>query len=205
VQALAAHSFWATLAAGRRRTYTRRMRRALPIVLCGLAALPGCRSQKPPDVRALVADLESRDAERSGKARLRLIEIGAPAGVVLAERLRDGDTDAKRAAATALWGMGAAGEAAVPALAAAVADPEREVRLAAAMALGNMGAAAAPAVPALVQALQDPDAEVRQWAIKTLGSIGPAASEALPALDRATRFDPQRQAAEEAMLRIQGR
>jgi HEAT repeat protein len=181
------------------------VRRSLLFALAALAALPACRSRPSTDVRALVADLESGDAEKSGKARLRLIEIGEPAGVVLAERLRDGDLAARQAAATALWGMGAAGQAAVPALAAALTDPEREVRLAAAMALGNMGAVAAPAVPALVQALQDPEAEVRQWAIKALGRIGPAASDALPALDRATRYDPQRQAAEEAMLRIQGR
>lgn len=181
------------------------MRRTLAILLSAFTAMAGCRSREPTDVRALVADLESADAEKSGKARLRLIEIGAPAAVVLAERLQGGDTRVKQAAATALWGMGAAGESAVPALATALADPERDVRLAAAMALGNMGTAAAPAVPALVHALQDREAEVRQWAIKALGNIGPAASDALPALDRATRFDAQRQAAEEAMMRIQGR
>jgi HEAT repeat protein len=170
-----------------------------------MALVVGCRSRQPADIRLLVADLEGGDAEKSGQARLRLIEIGERAAPVIAERLQSGDARVKQAMATALWGMGSAGRAAVPALAGALADPERDVRLAAAMALGNMGPDAAPAVPALIQALGDSEGEVRQWAIKALGNIGPAASEALPALQRATKSDPQRQSAEEAMMRIQGR
>jgi HEAT repeat protein len=170
-----------------------------------LAVVLGCRADSPPDVHALVAELESADADKSGWARLRLIEMGEPAASALGERLQAGDAAARQAAATTLWGMGAKGRAAVPALAAALADPEREVRLAAAMALGNMGEAAAAAVPALVRSLEDEEGEVRQWAIKALGAIGPAASEALPALQRATRSDPHRQSAEDAMMRIQGR
>jgi HEAT repeat protein len=182
------------------------MRSTATLLLAGpLAFGLACRSQRPPDVQSLVADLESGDTERSGKARLRLIEIGEPAAAALGERLQTGDAAAKQAAATTLWGMGAKGQAAVPALAGALSDAEREVRLAAAMALGNMGEAAAAAVPALVGALEDPEGEVRQWAIKALGAIGPAASDALPALQRATRSDPHRQSAQEAMMRIQGR
>jgi HEAT repeat protein len=177
---------------------------AVGLSVAGLVAW-SCRAQRAPDLHALVADLEGADADKGGKARLRLIEIGEPAAVILAERLQTGDAAAKQAAATALWGMGSKGRGAVPALAAALADPEREVRLAAVMALGNMGADAAPAVPALVEALTDDEGEVRQWAIKALGAIGPAASDALPALQRATKSDPQRQSAEEAMMRIQGR
>jgi HEAT repeat protein len=190
--------------AGRCR-YTDRVRLFASLLIAAMVVAPACRAKSAPDVRALVADLESSDADKSGKARLRLIEIGEPAAAVLAERLQSGDPPAKQAAATALWGMGSKGRAAVPALGAALADPERDVRLAAAMALGNMGEDAAPAVPALVQALADTEADVRHWAIKALGSIGPAASDALPALDRATKHDPLRQSAEEAMRRIQGR
>lgn len=175
------------------------------LMATALVSVGACRVKQSTDVHALVADLESADADKSGKARLRLIEIGEPAAVVLAERLQSGDVAAKQAAATALWGMGSKGRAAVPALATALADPDRDVRLVAAMALGNMGADAAPAVPALIQALTDQEGEVRSWAIKALGSIGPAASEALPALQRATKSDPQRMSAEEAMMRIQGR
>jgi HEAT repeat protein len=177
----------------------------LPILTAAVIVPLACRSQQPPNVQSLVMDLESADADKSGKARLRLIEIGEPAASALGERLQSGDAAAKQAAATTLWGMGAKGRAAVPALAGALADPERDVRLAAAMALGNMGEAAAAAVPALVRALEDPEGEVRQWAIKALGAIGPAASDALPALQRATRSDPHRQSAQEAMMRIQGR
>jgi HEAT repeat protein len=175
-------------------------------VVAGVMALVlGCRSRQPEDIRALVADLESVDADKSGRARLRLIEIGEPAARVLAERLQSGDARVKQAMATALWGMGSAGRVAAPALGAALADADREVRLAAAMALGNMGADAAAAVPALVLALEDPELDVRQWAIKALGSIGPAASEALPAVDRARKVEGLRMAAEEAIRQIQGR
>ena len=182
-----------------------RMKRAVFLMSSALFCAAACRGKQSVDVHALVADLESADADKSGRARLRLIEIGEPAAVVLAERLQNGDTEAKQAAATALWGMGSKGRPAVPALATALADPDPDVRLAAAMALGNMGADAAPAVPALIQALTDQEGEVRSWAIKALGSIGAAASEALPALQRATKSDPQRMSAEEAMMRIQGR
>jgi HEAT repeat protein len=175
------------------------------VLAVSLVVAWGCRSHSAPDVHALVADLEGADTEKGGRARLRLIEIGEPAAVVLAERLQSGDAAAKQAAATTLWGMGSKGRAAVPALADTLADPDPQIRLAVAMALGNMGADAAGAVPALVKALGDQEGAVRQWAIKALGSIGPAASEALPALQRATRSDPQRQSAEDAMMRIQGR
>lgn len=181
------------------------MKRAAFLAALALVGTAACRAKPSTDLRALVADLEGADADKSGKARLRLIEVGEPAAVVLAERLRDGDAAARQAAAIALWGMGSKGRGAVLALAAALGDAERDVRLAAAMALDNMGPDAAAAVPALIQVLTDPEGEVRQWAIKALGSIGPAAGEALPALQRATRSDAQRQAAEAAMMRIQGR
>jgi HEAT repeat protein len=185
--------------------YTHRVRRFASVLIAAIVVAPACRSQRAPDLQSLVSDLESADTDKSGRARLRLIEMGEPAAFALGERLQAGDAAAKQAAATTLWGMGAKGRAAVPALAGALADPEREVRLAAAMALGNMGEAAAEAVPALVRALEDPEGDVRQWAIKALGAIGPAASDALPALQRATRSDPHRQSAEDAMMRIQGR
>ena len=96
------------------------MRRAFSfaIALALITTGGACRSPRTPDVRALVADLEGADADKSGKARLRLIEIGEPAAPILAERLQTGDTAAKQAAATALWGMGSKGRGAVPALAA---------------------------------------------------------------------------------------
>jgi len=181
------------------------MNRTLFLMATVLVGVAACRAKQVTDLRAIVVDLESPDAEKSGKARLRLIEIGEPAAPVIAERLQSGDARVKQAMATALWGMGSVGRAAVPALAGALADPERDVRLAAAMALGNMGPDAAPAVPALVQALEDPELDVRRWAIKALGNIGPSASEALPAVDRARKVEGLRLAAEEAIRQIQER
>ena len=182
-----------------------RMNRTLFLMATVLVGVAACRAKQVTDLHALVVDLESADAEKSGKARLRLIEIGEPAALVIGERLQSGDARVKQAMATTLWGMGSAGRAAVPALGAALADADREVRLAAAMALGNMGADAAAAVPALVLTLEDPELEVRRWAIKALGNIGLAASEALPAVDRARKVEGLRMAAEEAIRQIQGR
>jgi HEAT repeat protein len=85
----------------------------------------------------------------------------------------------------------------------ALADPEPGVRLSAAMSLEAIGREARSAVPALVQALGDSDGNVRLWAVKALGAIGPDARSAVPALTRTARHDSLRQAADEAIRRIQ--
>jgi HEAT repeat protein len=118
--------------------------------------------------------------------------------------LRRDDLRLRSLAATTLWGLGARGRAAVPALVATLADPEPALRVAAAMALENMGPAANDAVPALIRSLKDRDPAVRQWSAKALGSIGPAAEEAVPALVDAARADGIRPSAEEAIRKIRG-
>jgi HEAT repeat protein len=90
----------------------------------------------------------------------------------------------------------------VPALALTLADPDLDVRLASAMALESMGPDTKEAMPALVRALKDREGRVRQWAAKALGKIGPAAKDALPALVEASKYDPIRPAAEEAISQI---
>lgn len=179
---------------------------ALAVACSGVASLGGCK-RKPsgPDVPALIADLQSGDAEKKGKASLKLIEVGEPAGPALAEMLKSENPAHRITAASTLFGMGAKGRAAVPALSEALSDPDLDLRVAAAMALESMGPDAAPAIPALVQALKDKEGIVRQRAVIALGNIGPAASGAIPALVEAAKWDPVRGHADEAIAKIRAR
>lgn len=176
---------------------------AAAAVLVSLALLVACRGKKAgPDIPALIADLKSPCEEVSGKANLTLIRVGEPAVPALVELLKDEDARLRARAATTLWGMGSKGKAGVPALALALADPDLDVRLASAMALEGMGPDTKEAMPALMRALKDREGRVRQWAAKALGKMGPAAKDALPALVEASKFDPIRPAAEEAISQI---
>ena len=181
-------------------------RLALVVACACVASLGGCK-RKPsgPDVPALIADLKGEDQEKKGKASLRLIEVGEPAGPPLAELLKSENPAHRITAASTLFGMGAKGRAAVPALAEALSDPDLDLRVAAAMALESMGPDAAPAIPALVKALKDKEGIVRQRAVIALGNIGPAASGAIPALVEAAKWDPVRGHADEAIAKIRAR
>lgn len=168
-----------------------------------LVGAAGCkRKPKGPDVPALIADLQSDDAEKKGKASLKLIEVGEPAGPALAEMLKSENPAHRVTAASTLFGMGPKGRAAVPALAEALADPDLDLRVAAAMALESIGPDAAPAIPALVKALKDKEGIVRQRAVIALGNIGPAAADAIPALVEAGKWDPVRGHVDEAIAKI---
>jgi len=87
----------------------------------------------------------------------------------------------------ALFGLTAAGKAAVPALTEALADENWWLRAAAASGLGDMGREAAEAVPDLVGVLKDESEWVRRNATEALGIIGPEASGAVPALGEMLR------------------
>ena len=189
--------------AGGRNPLPRVITSATTALFVGLAFLVACRGKTPgPDIAALIADLRSPDQEVSGKANLTLIRVGEPAVPALVELLKSEDARLRARAATTLWGMGSKGKAGVPALALALADPDLDVRLASAMALEGMGPDTKEAMPALVRALKDREGRVRQWAAKALGKIGPAAKDALPALVEASKYDPIRPAAEEAIGQI---
>jgi HEAT repeat protein len=181
--------------------------RAAALAAClALAAVAGCKSKpKGPDVPALIADLKGEDQEKKGKASLKLIEVGEPAGPALAEMLKSETPAHRLTAASTLFGMGPKGRAAVPALAEALGDPDLDLRVAAAMALESIGPEAAEAVPALVKALKDKEGIVRQRAVIALGSIGPAASSAIPALVEAGKWDPVRGHVDEAIAKIRAR
>lgn len=173
-------------------------------VLAAMLLLPGCGAREDkPDIPRLLAELRGPDPQKSGEARLKLLQIGEPAAPALAELLRSGTPADRIAAANTLWGMGPRGRAAVPELAAALSDPDPELRNAAAMACQTMGATAAAAVPELTKAISDRDQRVRQAAVKALAAIGPPALSALPTLTRVLRRGSWPEA-EEAVRRIRG-
>ena len=170
-----------------------------------LALAPACRAKESPaNVPALIEDLKSTDKDKSGRANLALIQVGAPAVPAVVELLATNDPRLRSLGLTTLWGMGPRAASAVPALVDTLVDADPEMRNAAAMALENMGPAAAPAVPALIKALGDGDRRVRQTAVKALGNIGPAAQDAIPVISRAVKRGAWPEA-EEAIRKIQGR
>jgi len=88
-------------------------------------------------------------------------------------------------AAKALWEIGPAAEAALPALIEALRDenwPVGPVGVYVANALGMIGPAAKAAVPALVQALEEGNENLRHSAALALGRIALGAEVAVPAL-----------------------
>jgi HEAT repeat protein len=111
----------------------------------------------------------------------------------LIKQLKDGDNDARRAAARALAEGGAESKAAVPALIDALKDRDLFVRRFSAQALGEIGPDASSAVRALSAALDDPKKEVKLAAARALGKLGPSGVETLVSLlkddnkDSATR------------------
>lgn len=93
---------------------------------------------------------------------------------------------------------------AIPPLVGALKDPTLVVQLAAVMAFGEIGPPARPAIPELVNCLKHTDLSLRQHTAMALGNIG--AADALPALTEALKDEHQdvRQAATEALQKIQG-
>jgi HEAT repeat protein len=93
----------------------------------------------------------------------------------LVKQLKNGDNDARRAAAKALADAGGDAKAATSALVAALKDKDKFVRRFAAQALGEIGAEPREAVPGLKKALKDPQKEVQEAAATALGKMGPEA------------------------------
>jgi HEAT repeat protein len=101
----------------------------------------------------------------------------------LTQKLKDKDSDNRRAAAQALAEMGAEAKPAVAALTTALKDADLFVRRFSALALGEIGADAKDAVPGLSALLKDSKEkkEVQEAAALALGKIGPAGVNALVA------------------------
>jgi HEAT repeat protein len=159
-----------------------------------------------PDVAKLLDDAEQR-----GEAALALVKIDpAQADKVvplLVKDFRAGDEKQRQRTADALARMGAAAQAAAPALVEALHDPAAtqavlhalqgigasslaqelkdanvEYRRAAVKLLAQLGPAAKPALPAVLAALHDADATVRVGAALVVEGIGTDAADAVPAL-----------------------
>ena len=114
----------------------------------------------------------------------------------LTEALGDAHVRVRWRAAVALWEIGAAAEAAVPALTTALNDEAASVADAARQALKRITAPVDPprpapagpsttgplGIPTLIEALRHDDVSVREWAAIAVRDIGAPAAEAVPAL-----------------------
>jgi HEAT repeat protein len=179
------------------------LRQSFPVSVLVLALAVGCgRKSQGPEYSDLTQALKSRDEIKRGRATLDLITIGEPAVPALVALLSDPEPEARRVAASTLWGMGIKARGAVPQLAAALSDTDPEVRGRAAMALGVIGPEAREAVPALIRALRDRDVNVRLASINALKAMGPHAIEAVPALRRLVKHELLGLAAQEAVEHI---
>jgi HEAT repeat protein len=118
----------------------------------------------------------------------------------LIAKLKDKDSDVRRAAAKELSELGADARGAVPELTKAMRDKDLFVRRFAAEALGNVGADARSAVSTLALAMNDERKEVQLAAVAALGKIGPDSITALVAAVNDTSKDPSiRKKAAEAL------
>jgi hypothetical protein len=158
----------------------------------------------------LIAALDDASPEVRRMAAAALGNIGdhnSPAAIAaLAGKLSDTDAEVRCFAATALGWMGAKAAPAVPQLAQALNDPVDYVRAPAADALGAIGAEAGGATEALAARLSMKDQGfVLASVAYALGNIGPGAKAALPALQEVLNQRRVGGAAQEAILKIEGK
>ena len=158
-----------------------------------------------PELAAALTD-QSRDVRIAAAASLGF--IGSVNAVpALAKALSDPDPRVRCLSAIALEAIGPKAAPAVPQLAEALSDSVNYVRIPAADALGVIGAAAVAAVPAMAEVLlrKSEDGLVLMSTAYALGKIGPPAKEALPALRQIVDTRRLGAAAQEAILRIEGK
>jgi hypothetical protein len=168
----------------------------------GADAAPAC-----PQLIAALSDPSAVVREASAAA---LAQVGQRASTdalaALSKALTDADPEVRGLAAVALRSMGPRAVPAIPQLVQALNDRVDYVRVVAAGALGAMGASASAAVAPLVTKLLTKDEIFVSSAVATaLGDIGPAAKDALPALNQVLAQRRVGSAAEEAILRIEGK
>ena len=108
----------------------------------------------------------------------------------LIAKLKDKDSDIRRAAAKELSEVGPEAKAAVPDLIRALRDKDLFVRRYSAEALGNVGPEAKTAIPALSAALNDEKKEVAEAAIDALGKFGHDSLAALTSAHKDANKDP---------------
>lgn len=160
-----------------------------------------------PELTTLLADL-SPVVRSAAAGSLAQIGPAAPEAVpALAKALSDSSPQVRDLAAIALRVMGPKAAAAVPELIRSLNDPVDFVRAPAADALGAIGPGAQAAVPALAEKLlqQNEVGFVLTSVAYALGDIGSAAKDALPALHQVHDKRRVGAAAEEAILKIEGK
>jgi hypothetical protein len=182
-------------------------------------------SDRPAAVRAIgafgedagpaVGDIATVLADPDIQVRLAaawaLSQIGPKAAAALpalGKAVSDSNPRVRGLAALALMAMGPTAAPDVPELVAALSDPVAYVRAPVADALGAIGPAARMAVHPLAERLlaKDEQAGLVLSSIATaLGDIGPEAKDALPALQQALEMHRGGAAAQEAILRIEGK
>ena len=163
-----------------------------------------------PAVSEVAAALNDPNSQVRSAAAWALSQIGpkgAAAVPALAKALSDSGPRVQGLAAIALKEMGAIAAPAVPDLVGALSDPVDYVRAAAANALGAIGPAARAAVHPLAERLlaKDEQGLVLGSVATALGDIGPDAKDALPALQQVLKMRRVGSAAQEAILKIEGK
>jgi hypothetical protein len=177
--------------------------------LAAIRAAGDFRADAAPAVGELAAALSDADANVREAAAAALSQIGPPAETAvpaLAKALSDSNPRVRDLAAIALGSMGAKAARAIPELVKALNDSVDYVRAPAADALGAIGPGAQAAVKPLAEKLlTDDQGFVLGSVAYALGDIGPNAKDALPALEQVLKMRRVGSAAEEAILKIEGK
>jgi Protein of unknown function (DUF2961)/HEAT repeats len=168
-------------------------------------------AQGAPAGSELIAALSDHSIEVRVAAVAALAQVGrhnGPAAVpALAGALADPAPGVRTMAAVALRAEGAKAAAAVPQLIRALDDPVDYVRASAADAIGAIGPGASGAVHPLAERLlmTDEHGFVLASVAYALGDLGSSATDALPALRQALSIRRVGPAAQEAILKIEGK
>jgi hypothetical protein len=178
-----------------------------PILIRAIGSFGSDATSASPELIAALSD--PTPVVRSAAAAA-LAQIGPhnnqAAVPALAKALSDPAPEVRDLAAIALGSIGSRASPAVPELARALNDPVDYVRAPAADALGSIGPKASAAVQPLTAKLMTTDQGfVLASVAYALGDIGPAARDALPALQQVLQQRRVGSAAQEAILKIQGK
>jgi hypothetical protein len=178
-----------------------------PILIRAIGSFGADGASACPQLIAALSDSSSAVREAAAGA---LVQVGerssADAVVALAKALSDPNPEVRDLASIALSSIGPEEALAVPDLVRALSDPVDYVRAPAADALGAMGAKASAAVgPLAAKLLTQDQGFVLASVAYALGDIGPSAKDAIPALKQVLAQRRVGSAAEEAILKIEGK
>ncbi|HEY1659929.1 MAG TPA: DUF2961 domain-containing protein [Candidatus Sulfotelmatobacter sp.] len=178
-----------------------------PILIRAIGSFGADAAPASPQLIVGLSDPSASIREASAAA---LAQVGrhssTDALAALSKALSDTDPEVRDLAAVALRSMGPKAARAIPQLVETLNDPVDYVRVVAAEALGAMGASAGAAVsPLATKLLTNDQVFVLSAVASALGDIGPTAKDALPGLNEVLARRRVGSAAEEAILRIEGK